>query len=210
MPGTKKEKRSFAVYRSDRDGGKGELISRAKSTQWNKVAKKWGFHGLPAGTKNTWVRVELRTPGRGENPSKLYHLQREMVEATESYKQIATARGYKNQDMMPMVRIIDKATTLVPNKRKPAAKRASKSKSRSASAGKRSKSKSHSRSRSKSPAKKKKAAPKKKSSTPKKRSSTPKKKSTTPKKKRSGTPKKKSTTPKKRAYKKKSSTPKKK
>jgi len=199
MPGTKKEKRSFAVYRSDRDGGKGELISRAKSTQWNKVAKKWGFHSLPAGTKNTWVRVELRTPGRGENPAKLYHLQREMVEATESYKQIATARGYKNQDMMPMVRILEKATTLVPNKRKPAAKRASKSKSRSTSAGKRSKSKS--KSRSKSPAKKK-AAPKKKSATPKK-------KSTTPKKKRSGTPKKKSTTPKKRAYKKKSSTPKK-
>jgi len=199
----KPEKRSFAVYRSSAGGERGELIVNAHGRQWNKVAKKWAFHNLPGNTKKAWVRVELRKPGRGENPAKLYHLSRDFVPASESYRAIAQARGYKNVDRMPMVTIEGKAETLVANTRK-APKRSSKSKTP--------KKKSTTPKKKSSKPKKKSSKPKKKSTTPKKKSSKPKKKSTTPKKK-SSKPKKKSTTPKRttrsQSPKRKSTTPKK-
>lgn len=193
----KPEKRSFAVYRSNAGGDRGELIVNAHGRQWNKVAKKWAFHNLSGNTKKAWVRVELRKPGRGENPAKLYHLSRDFVPASDSYRAIAQARGYKNVDRMPMVSIEGKAETLVANKRKAAAKR---SKTRSKTPKKRSSKSKTPKRKSKSKTPKRKSAPKKKRATPKKKRSTtpkrasrsksPKRKSTTPKKKRS-TPKKK-------------------
>lgn len=140
-----KDKRSFAVFRSDAEGTKGSLISNAKSKQWNKVAKKFAFKnaGEDVG-ETTWVLVELRAAGRGKKPTKLYQLKREMRAATPSYKAIAEARKYKNVDMMPWVSIIGKAKTVVPNKRRVSSKKAA----QEGESG----SKSSSRSRSRSPA----------------------------------------------------------
>ncbi len=118
-----KDRRSFAVYRSDAEGSRGDLISNAHSRQWNKVAKKWAFKGgLPQEASDTWVRVELKTPGRGQNPARAYHLNREWVTPTANYIKQAQSRNYKNIDVMSKVTIVDKPLVLISNKRKSRAK----------------------------------------------------------------------------------------
>lgn len=118
---TKTEKRSWSVYGSDAEGSRGELIAHAKSKSWSNVAKKWGFRKLDRGDKSTWTRVELRLPGRGEKPAKLYNLKREMTTPNEGYLAIAESRGYKSLELMPKISIVGKPKVLVSNKRKPAA-----------------------------------------------------------------------------------------
>lgn len=127
-------KRSWSVYASDASGTRGELIAHAKSKSWSNVAKKWGFRKLAKSAKTSYVLVELRLPGRGEKPTKLYQLKREMTTPNAGYLEIAKLRGYKNLTSMPKVSIVGTPTVIVSNKRKAKAVRPrSKTRSRSAS-----------------------------------------------------------------------------
>ena len=126
------EKHAYRVYASDANHKKGSvLVKMCHATNPGRCAERYAFRGKPKTTKNAYVWVEERKPGRGENPMTWYKLSRKFVKASPSYKQIAEARGYKNTTTEPKISI-DKREKKTPTK----AAATSKPKRRASSKGK--------------------------------------------------------------------------